>query len=79
MEVTLLIIVNQMGLKTEEQIAPYLEKHYIEKYTKDDQIYLFKESKSCNLKLLLSDVLTSPTIEESNLLNEYIYCLFKST
>lgn len=43
MECTLLIIINRMGLKTEEQITPYLEKHFIEKYTKDDQIYFIKK------------------------------------
>lgn len=43
MEVTLLMIVNQMGLKTEEQIVPYLNKYFIEKYTKDGQIYFIKK------------------------------------
>lgn len=43
MECTLLMIVNQMGLKTEEQIVPYLEEHYIEKYTKDGQIYFIQK------------------------------------
>lgn len=43
MECTLLIIINQMGLKTEEQIVPYLDANYIEKFTKEGQIYFIQK------------------------------------